>query len=138
MKFSNLLPKYRALSSGDLKNGIFWIKLSFSDENATKGYESKVFIFISITLDMVIFFRWLMVKFRNEEGGIAREWLHLLSREMLNPHCTYSSIQEMISVVCKICHEEFSNGRQLTNHRHSHTKSISMYWMEKLNLRIVK
>jgi E3 ubiquitin ligase SMURF1/2 len=30
-----------------------------------------------------------MVKFRNEEGldygGIAREWLHLLSREMLNP-----------------------------------------------------
>lgn len=31
----------------------------------------------------------LMVKFRNEEGldygGVAREWLHLLSREMLNP-----------------------------------------------------
>lgn len=31
----------------------------------------------------------LMVKFRGEEGldygGIAREWLHLLSREMLNP-----------------------------------------------------
>ncbi|CAG9773599.1 unnamed protein product [Ceutorhynchus assimilis] len=31
----------------------------------------------------------LMVKFRSEEGldygGIAREWLHLLSREMLNP-----------------------------------------------------
>lgn len=30
-----------------------------------------------------------MVKFRGEEGldygGIAREWLHLLSREMLNP-----------------------------------------------------
>lgn len=30
-----------------------------------------------------------MVKFKNEEGldygGIAREWLHLLSREMLNP-----------------------------------------------------
>lgn len=34
-------------------------------------------------------FRRLMVKFRGEEGldygGIAREWLHLLSREMLNP-----------------------------------------------------
>ncbi len=32
----------------------------------------------------------LMVKFRGEEGldygGVAREWLHLLSREMLNPH----------------------------------------------------
>ncbi|TDG40897.1 hypothetical protein AWZ03_012675 [Drosophila navojoa] len=32
----------------------------------------------------------LMVKFKNEEGldygGVAREWLHLLSREMLNPH----------------------------------------------------
>jgi E3 ubiquitin ligase SMURF1/2 len=31
----------------------------------------------------------LMVKFRGEEGldygGVAREWLHLLSREMLNP-----------------------------------------------------
>lgn len=31
----------------------------------------------------------LMVKFKGEEGldygGIAREWLHLLSREMLNP-----------------------------------------------------
>lgn len=30
-----------------------------------------------------------MVKFKGEEGldygGIAREWLHLLSREMLNP-----------------------------------------------------
>lgn len=32
----------------------------------------------------------LMVKFKGEEGldygGVAREWLHLLSREMLNPH----------------------------------------------------
>ncbi|KAJ8978251.1 hypothetical protein NQ317_012607 [Molorchus minor] len=32
----------------------------------------------------------LMVKFRGEEGldygGVAREWLHLLSREMLNPY----------------------------------------------------
>lgn len=31
-----------------------------------------------------------MVKFKDEEGldygGVAREWLHLLSREMLNPH----------------------------------------------------
>lgn len=27
------------------------------------------------------------------------------------------------SVVCEICHEEFSDGRQLMNHRHSHTKS---------------
>lgn len=31
----------------------------------------------------------LMVKFRGEEGldygGVAREWLYLLSREMLNP-----------------------------------------------------
>lgn len=31
----------------------------------------------------------LMVKFRNEEGldygGVAREWLYLLSHEMLNP-----------------------------------------------------
>lgn len=65
----------------------------------------------SIT-DIYFSFRRLMVKFRNEEGklfidyfvasfinnefffifiigldygGIAREWLHLLSREMLNP-----------------------------------------------------
>ena len=32
----------------------------------------------------------LMVKFRTEDGldygGIAREWLHLLSRQMLNPY----------------------------------------------------
>lgn len=27
------------------------------------------------------------------------------------------------SVVCEICQEEFSDGRQLMNHRHSHTKS---------------
>lgn len=37
----------------------------------------------------VEYFRRLMVKFKGEEGldygGIAREWLHLLSREMLNP-----------------------------------------------------
>ena len=37
----------------------------------------------------LILLRRLMVKFRGEEGldygGIAREWLHLLSREMLNP-----------------------------------------------------
>jgi len=32
----------------------------------------------------------LMVKFRGEEGldygGVAREWLHLLSQQMLNPY----------------------------------------------------
>lgn len=32
----------------------------------------------------------LMVKFKTEDGldygGIAREWLHLLSRQMLNPY----------------------------------------------------
>lgn len=27
------------------------------------------------------------------------------------------------SVMCEICHEEFPDGRQLMNHRHSHTKS---------------
>lgn len=43
-----------------------------------------------------------MVKFRNEEGldygGIAREWLHLLSREMLNPQYglfQYSSLSTL-------------------------------------------
>lgn len=39
--------------------------------------------------ELISYFRRLMVKFRGEEGldygGIAREWLHLLSREMLNP-----------------------------------------------------
>lgn len=32
----------------------------------------------------------LLVKFRGEEGldygGVAREWLHLLGRELFNPH----------------------------------------------------
>lgn len=42
-----------------------------------------------VQLLKLLHFRRLMVKFRGEEGldygGIAREWLHLLSREMLNP-----------------------------------------------------
>ena len=71
---------------------------------------------------------------RDQRSLIKHSWEH--SREKNHP-CSkcgktfhnkarlkrHISSHRNKSVMCEICHEEFSDGRQLMNHRHSHTKS---------------
>lgn len=71
---------------------------------------------------------------RDQRSLIKHSWEH--SREKNHP-CSkcgktfhnkarlkrHISSHRNKSVMCEICHEEFPDGRQLMNHRHSHTKS---------------
>ncbi|CRL00943.1 CLUMA_CG014385, isoform A [Clunio marinus] len=71
---------------------------------------------------------------RDQRSLIKHSWEH--SREKNHP-CSkcgktfhnkarlkrHISSHRNKSVICEICHEEFPDGRQLMNHRHSHTKA---------------
>lgn len=71
---------------------------------------------------------------RDQRSLIKHSWEH--SREKNHP-CSkcgktfhnkarlkrHISSHRNKSVMCEVCHEEFPDGRQLMNHRHSHTKS---------------